>query len=122
MKMLDENSHLIQTIQEYQSKGKAQECMQYQQILHRNLVYLASIADANQNIQALLPPPGMHVPPGPGQGGTSPSPSGDMPPNPQGPMGSFGQQQGGYRGQMIPGQQSMPQQSKRARCQNDDML
>nr|CAD7455018.1 unnamed protein product [Timema tahoe] len=54
-------------------------------------------------------PPGMHVPPGPGQGGTSPSPSGDMPPNPQGPMGSFGQQQGGYRGQMIPGQQSMPQ-------------
>lgn len=27
----------------------------YQQALHRNLVYLASIADANQNIQALLP-------------------------------------------------------------------
>lgn len=27
----------------------------YQQILHRNLVYLASIADANQNIQAMLP-------------------------------------------------------------------
>lgn len=27
----------------------------YQQILHRNLVYLASIADSNQNIQALLP-------------------------------------------------------------------
>jgi len=26
--MLDENSHLIQTIQEYQNKGKAQECMQ----------------------------------------------------------------------------------------------
>lgn len=24
-------------------------------MLHRNLVYLASIADANQNIQALLP-------------------------------------------------------------------
>jgi len=27
----------------------------YQQILHRNLVYLASIADSNQNIQTLLP-------------------------------------------------------------------
>lgn len=53
--MLDENSHLIQTIQEFQNKGKAQECIQYQQVLHRNLVYLASIADANQNIQALLP-------------------------------------------------------------------
>lgn len=54
-KMLDENGHLIQTIQEYQSKGKAQESMQYQTILHRNLVYLASIADSNQNIHALLP-------------------------------------------------------------------
>ncbi|KAG8231928.1 hypothetical protein J437_LFUL011397 [Ladona fulva] len=56
-KMLDENSHLIQTIQEHQNKGRVQECMHYQQILHRNLVYLASLADANQNIQALLPPP-----------------------------------------------------------------
>lgn len=54
-KMLDENGHLIQTIQEYQNKGKAQESMQYQSILHRNLVYLASIADSNQNLHALLP-------------------------------------------------------------------
>lgn len=54
-KMLDENAHLIQTIQEYQAKGQLLECHQYQQVLHRNLVYLASIADANQNIQALLP-------------------------------------------------------------------
>lgn len=53
--MLDENCHLILSIQEFQSKGKTSECMQYQQILHRNLLYLASIADANQNIQALLP-------------------------------------------------------------------
>lgn len=30
-------------------------CCRYQQILHRNLVYLASIADSSQNIQALLP-------------------------------------------------------------------
>lgn len=54
-KMLDENGHLIQTIQEYQSKGKAQEVMQYQQVLHRNLVYLASMADASQNVHSLLP-------------------------------------------------------------------
>lgn len=54
-KMLDENCHLIQTIQDYQSKGKAQEVLQYQQVLHRNLVYLASIADASQNVHSLLP-------------------------------------------------------------------
>ncbi|XP_031649816.1 calcium-responsive transactivator isoform X7 [Oncorhynchus kisutch] len=29
----------------------------YQQILHRNLVYLATIADSNQNMQSLLPAP-----------------------------------------------------------------
>lgn len=54
-KMLDENSHLIQTIQEFQAKGQMSECMQYQQVLHRNLVHLASMADASQNIQAILP-------------------------------------------------------------------
>uniref|UniRef100_A0A8D0HEL6 SS18 N-terminal domain-containing protein n=1 Tax=Sphenodon punctatus TaxID=8508 RepID=A0A8D0HEL6_SPHPU len=53
--MLDENHHLIQCIMDYQSKGKTAECTQYQQILHRNLVYLATIADSNQNMQALLP-------------------------------------------------------------------
>ncbi|XP_074645544.1 uncharacterized protein LOC141901887 isoform X4 [Tubulanus polymorphus] len=57
-KMLDENSQLIQTIIDYQSRGKAAECVQYQQILHRNLVYLATIADSSQNVQALLPAPG----------------------------------------------------------------
>uniref|UniRef100_A0A3P9NPP0 SS18 N-terminal domain-containing protein n=1 Tax=Poecilia reticulata TaxID=8081 RepID=A0A3P9NPP0_POERE len=53
--MLDENHHLIQCIMGYQSKGKTAECTQYQQILHRNLVYLATIADSNQNMQSLLP-------------------------------------------------------------------
>uniref|UniRef100_A0A8C4PXK3 SS18 subunit of BAF chromatin remodeling complex n=1 Tax=Eptatretus burgeri TaxID=7764 RepID=A0A8C4PXK3_EPTBU len=48
-KMLDENNQLIQCIMEYQSRGKASECAQYQQILHRNLVYLATIADSNQS-------------------------------------------------------------------------
>lgn len=54
-KMLDENHHLIQCILDHQSKGKTAECAQYQQILHRNLVYLATIADSNQNMQSLLP-------------------------------------------------------------------
>ncbi|XP_032317390.1 calcium-responsive transactivator isoform X9 [Camelus ferus] len=65
--MLDENHHLIQCILDYQSKGKAAECTQYQQILHRNLVYLATIADSNQNMQSLLPaPPTQSMTLGPG--------------------------------------------------------
>ncbi|XP_076875043.1 calcium-responsive transactivator-like isoform X2 [Brachyhypopomus gauderio] len=65
--MLDENHHLIQCIMDYQSKGKTAECTQYQQILHRNLVYLATIADSNQNMQSLLPaPPNSSMTLGPG--------------------------------------------------------
>uniref|UniRef100_G1M4D8 SS18L1 subunit of BAF chromatin remodeling complex n=1 Tax=Ailuropoda melanoleuca TaxID=9646 RepID=G1M4D8_AILME len=65
--MLDENHHLIQCILDYQSKGKTAECTQYQQILHRNLVYLATIADSNQNMQSLLPaPPTQNMSLGPG--------------------------------------------------------
>eukprot|EP00063_Salmo_salar_P015725 XP_013990560.1 PREDICTED: calcium-responsive transactivator isoform X2 [Salmo salar] len=74
--MLDENHHLIQCIMDYQSKGKTAECTQYQQILHRNLVYLATIADSNQNMQSLLPAPptanmGSMGPGGMGQNGGS---------------------------------------------------
>lgn len=54
-KMLDENGHLIQTIQDCQNKGKAQESAHYQQLLHRNLSFLAQIADSSQNMQSLLP-------------------------------------------------------------------
>ncbi|XP_044068469.1 calcium-responsive transactivator-like isoform X4 [Siniperca chuatsi] len=77
-KMLDENHHLIQCIMDYQSKGKTAECTQYQQILHRNLVYLATIADSNQNMQSLLPaPPNPNMSMGPGgmgqSGGHAPS-------------------------------------------------
>ncbi|CAO2629953.1 Calcium-responsive transactivator [Lemmus lemmus] len=56
-KMLDENHPLIQCILDNQSKGKTAYCSQYQQILHRNLAYLATIADSNQNMQSLLPAP-----------------------------------------------------------------
>ena len=48
-KLLDENCHLIKCISDYQAKGKIQECSQYQQILHRNLVWLATVADSNQS-------------------------------------------------------------------------
>ncbi|NWR21561.1 S18L2 protein, partial [Agelaius phoeniceus] len=37
---------LIRCIVEYQNKGRATDCVQYQHILHRNLIYLATIADA----------------------------------------------------------------------------
>ncbi|XP_078543527.1 protein SSXT isoform X3 [Lissotriton helveticus] len=66
-KMLDENNHLIQCIMDYQNKGKTSECSQYQQMLHTNLVYLATIADSNQNMQPLLPAlPTQNMPMGPG--------------------------------------------------------
>uniref|UniRef100_A0A671SJS9 Protein SSXT-like n=1 Tax=Sinocyclocheilus anshuiensis TaxID=1608454 RepID=A0A671SJS9_9TELE len=62
-KLLDENNQLIQCIMDFQSKGKTAECSHYQQMLHRNLVYLATIADSNQNMQSLLPaPPTQNMP------------------------------------------------------------
>lgn len=54
-KILDENVGLIQTIQDYQLLGKMNESISFQVALHRNLVYLATLADPQQNIAALLP-------------------------------------------------------------------
>lgn len=54
-KILDENCGLIQTIQDYQNMGKGHECMTYHQALHKNLVYLAQLADSTQNINQILP-------------------------------------------------------------------
>lgn len=48
----DENNHLIQCIMTIRIKERP-ECSQYQQMLHTNLVYLATIADSNQNMQLL---------------------------------------------------------------------
>ncbi|XP_056135065.1 SS18-like protein 2 [Lampris incognitus] len=48
--LLDENDQLIRCIAEYMQKGRATECVQYQQILHRNIVYLATIADASPDM------------------------------------------------------------------------
>uniref|UniRef100_A0AAZ3RGI7 SS18 N-terminal domain-containing protein n=1 Tax=Oncorhynchus tshawytscha TaxID=74940 RepID=A0AAZ3RGI7_ONCTS len=47
-RLLDENDQLVRCITEYMQKGRAMECVQYQQILHRNIVYLGTIADASQ--------------------------------------------------------------------------
>ncbi|XP_046302558.1 SS18-like protein 2 [Marmota monax] len=44
-----ENDQLICCIVEYQNKGRANKCVQYQIVLHRNLIYLATIADANSS-------------------------------------------------------------------------
>ncbi|XP_070616756.1 SS18-like protein 2 [Erythrolamprus reginae] len=46
-RLLDENDQLIHCIVEYQNKGRAAECLQHQHTLHRNLIYLATIADAS---------------------------------------------------------------------------
>ncbi|XP_053557447.1 SS18-like protein 2 [Bombina bombina] len=48
-RLLDENDQLIRCIVEYQNKGRAAECSQYQQVLHRNLIFLATVADATPN-------------------------------------------------------------------------
>uniref|UniRef100_A0A8C9RJ13 SS18 subunit of BAF chromatin remodeling complex n=1 Tax=Scleropages formosus TaxID=113540 RepID=A0A8C9RJ13_SCLFO len=114
-KLLDENNHLIQCIMEFQSKGKTAECSQYQQMLHRNLVYLATIADSNQNMQSLLPaPPTQNMPMGPGgmsQSGPPQPPHGHSMPSEgmvsSGPPASHMQNQ--MNGQM-PGPNHMPMQ------------
>ena len=46
-RLLEENDQLIRCIVEYQNKGRANECVQYQHVLNRNLIYLDTIADAN---------------------------------------------------------------------------
>ncbi|XP_065139755.1 SS18-like protein 2 [Paramisgurnus dabryanus] len=49
-RLLDENDQLVRCITEYMQKGRATDCVQYQQILHRNIVYLGTIADASTEI------------------------------------------------------------------------
>ncbi|XP_035251642.1 SS18-like protein 2 [Anguilla rostrata] len=56
-RLLDENDQLVRCITEYMQKGRATECVQYQQILHRNIVYLGTIADASPNVPSTLTTP-----------------------------------------------------------------
>ncbi|KAG8512704.1 SS18-like protein 2 [Galemys pyrenaicus] len=39
-RLLGENDQLIRCTMEYQNKGRANECVQYQHVLHRNLTWL----------------------------------------------------------------------------------
>lgn len=43
--MFNENALLIKIVTEYQNKGKVYECMKYQEILTRNLLYLSGLSD-----------------------------------------------------------------------------
>ncbi|XP_030622514.1 SS18-like protein 2 [Chanos chanos] len=52
-RLLDENDQLVRCITEYMQKGRATECVQYQQILHRNIVYLGTIADASPDLTSV---------------------------------------------------------------------
>ncbi|KAM6281600.1 protein SSXT isoform 5-T5 [Porphyrio hochstetteri] len=96
----------------------------YQQMLHTNLVYLATIADSNQNMQSLLPaPPTQNMPMGPGgmsQSGPPPPPRshnmssdgmvGGGPPAPHMQNQMNGQMPGPMMHQQPPSQQyNMPQ-------------
>ncbi|NP_001188054.1 SS18-like protein 2 [Ictalurus punctatus] len=51
-RLLNENDQLVRCIAEYMQKGRATECVQYQQILHRNIVYLGTLADASPDVSA----------------------------------------------------------------------
>ena len=53
-KMLLENEELIKTIHENQKRGKVAECFPLQKVLHRNLVYLATLADANVKMDSVM--------------------------------------------------------------------
>jgi len=53
-KMLLENEELIKTIYEFQKRGKVAECFPLQKVLHRNLVYLATLADGNVKIDSVM--------------------------------------------------------------------
>uniref|UniRef100_A0A1I7ZLV5 SSXT domain-containing protein n=1 Tax=Steinernema glaseri TaxID=37863 RepID=A0A1I7ZLV5_9BILA len=130
-KMLEENSLLIQTIKSYQAQGRAAEALKYQQLLHRNLYFLANVADqslamelndeaqtSNAPAQPIernpTPPPPVHVPPTqPPQPAPqvyqSAPPQQHMQPPAQHPQHAYGgppQHQHGYHGaQMHPHQQ-----------------
>lgn len=56
-RMFDENNQLIQAIADFQKRGKSQDCIHYQHMLHRNLLYLTSMTNSAQSANQLLPPP-----------------------------------------------------------------
>merc|ERR1712168_996567 len=57
--MLDENTYMIEIITDLQKQGQIQDMMKYQEKLHRNLVYLATMADQKQGANINTPPQAM---------------------------------------------------------------
>lgn len=47
---------MIEAIAEYQRMGKIEDALSYQELLHRNLIYLGNLADASlvQQIQVFF--------------------------------------------------------------------
>ncbi|KAL5103200.1 Protein SSXT [Taenia crassiceps] len=109
-KILDDNVHLIHNIINHQKAGNNNHEMQELQVLHKNLIYLATIADQATNSGAAVqrgpppPPPGFSSgPAGPPEhtmplqppsnasypSGSSQSRGQPMPPNYMSPIGRF---------------------------------
>lgn len=44
--MLTQNGQLIETIAQYQRMGRMEEATKYHDLLHKNLMYLAKLADS----------------------------------------------------------------------------
>ncbi|KAM7539145.1 hypothetical protein Aperf_G00000053728 [Anoplocephala perfoliata] len=107
-KILDDNVHLIHNIMNNQKAGSSGHDMQELQLLHKNLIYLATIADQATNNAAPPPPPagplGPPVPPQQQQRGGPPAPqqppTGFPPPPEQHPYPPPPQSQS--RGQPMP--------------------
>lgn len=53
--MLMENAHILQAIVEAQALGRWEDSVKYQQLAHKNLTYLAALADAQQRSRGLKP-------------------------------------------------------------------
>ncbi|CBY15953.1 unnamed protein product, partial [Oikopleura dioica] len=121
--ILDENTHLIECIINYQQKGMVQDCGQYQTKLHKNLVYLATAAD-KQGSGMGLGGPGGPAPAHPGAPHDQPNaqqpgmPQLGAPTHPQAPPASQTTPGPGHEGSRPAHQQmhSAPQQPQHAQA------
>ena len=51
---IEENKFLIEAILENQNNGRLKECVHYQQLLQQNLIFLATHADEQRELQPLV--------------------------------------------------------------------
>ncbi|QDZ18199.1 hypothetical protein HOP50_01g07020 [Chloropicon primus] len=47
---LEDNAKLLKVVMEKQNMGRWQDCEEYQRILHKNLSYLAALADHQNKV------------------------------------------------------------------------